>query len=112
MIGAHHSPMGAAAAPDDGQIVARVDLVTTGWIGRFVVDGNRLINPARIANQKAATLVRRAATRIGGNRVDDPGSAPNRLRDQRTPSMTIAIPIPPPMQSAATPRPPPRCFSA
>ena len=66
-------------------------------------DGSNHMVPS--TQQEATAFVRRLPSRVSEDRVF------GRLRQNHT-STTIAMPIPPPMQSAATPRPPPRLVKA
>ena len=105
MVGADDLLAASSGGTDGGEMVHRVDHVTAE---RFVSDVTRadgFDDAVGVTNQETAALLWRGFARM----VDDGGCDAVR---QRHTSITIAIPIPPPIQRLATPRPPPRFFRA
>ena len=78
-------------------VVVRVEEKARG--ARFEISAtHRLRNPGADAKQHTATFVRCRIARVGEDGVKRPA------RHFHSDSTTIAIPIPPPMQSEATPK--------
>jgi hypothetical protein len=106
MVGAKHGARRPAALLESGEEIARIYLVTTKRIVSAVLEWQCAVDPDRRSDEKSAALTGGFASRVLGNRIEHAGSTGNHT------SMAIAMPIPPPMHSAATPFPPPLCFSA
>lgn len=105
MICANDVLSALAGQPDGRQVVVRVDKVTPRGVVGDVARPDGGVNPRVIADQQAAAFLRR---RLAGVFDDGGGDA---IRQCHT-SITIAMPMPPPMHREATPRPPPRLRSA
>lgn len=114
MIGADHVESPRARAADGREMVFRVYFIPPLPIGRPVVRAHGLRNGLSRAEQQPATLLRRGLPRV---RLDGRQHASRDLHPRAASvlagtSITIAIPIPPPMHNPATPLPPPRFLSA
>ena len=111
------------AAANLGEVGLGRDLVATERIGGDVLDGNGFEDRLVGADEQPAAFARMLGRGVRGDGVE------RRLRDRRDgcparqeirvrlaqaagTSMTMAMPMPPPMQSAATPLPPPCARSA
>jgi hypothetical protein len=91
--------------PDRGEMVGGIDLVATQWLGRVVPCGHSEDNQLAGTEQQAATLFGSRGICVPLDRRDNVGRD---LQLAAGTSITMAIPMPPPMQSDATPLPPPR----
>ena len=96
MVDANDCPSARARRVNRGEMIARVDQKTRG-AGIEVFGSMRLFDARRRTNQQAAALDWQRLARVRDDRID--GSTRNFYKA----STAIAIPIPPPMQSDATP---------
>lgn len=88
-----------------GEMIAWIHQVSARWFGGEVARRDRRGEALVVADQQPAAFKRR-----GGASVPDHGFCDAVWKNHT--SITMAMPIPPPMQSPATPRPPPRFRSA
>lgn len=83
----------------------RVDKIAPRWVIGDIASRQRLHNRRGGAKKQTATLVGSRLPCVLQNGV-------SHATIKRHTSMTMAIPMPPPMHRLATPRPPPRFRSA
>lgn len=105
MVGAEHLFTGLSRQSDGIEVVMRIDQVSTLRIVRDVPGRYCCTDMLPRANQQPAAFARRFRPCVFEDGGDD-------AIGNRHTSMTIAMPIPPPMHNAAIPRPPPRRRSA
>ena len=91
--------------PNGGEMICRVDLIAPHRLSRVVSCRKRGCNQVGRAEQETATLLGSRRLRVPLHCVD---GVSGDLQLAAGTSITIAMPMPPPMQSDATPLPPPR----
>ena len=105
MIDADHFQRAPAGFPNGLKVFLRIDEITPPWIDGLVSRSHRVDDFVSTTQEQPTALCR--------------GVVPRMCHDggfdecwQLHTSITIAMPIPPPMHRLATPRPPPRFFNA
>ena len=102
MVGAEDRAPHPPRALDYREVIGRVDFIRD-LTGSQVAGADKFVNERILTDQQAATLARRLVAGVPDNSREHVQPNP-----QRHDSTIMAVPIPPPTQSDATPRPPPR----
>lgn len=92
-------------AANDSKMLTRIHDITAHRIIGGVTCGDRFENLVPIPQQQSAAFCRAVLPGVRDDGLFDVCGEPHT-------SITIAMPMPPPMQRLATPRPPPRFFNA
>lgn len=108
MVEAEHHLAGLSRRAERANVIGRIDQIACCRPLGEIAGRNGALDPARLSDQQPTALGGRRVPRVG----EDRGACLRRDLDDQTASTTIAIPMPPPMQSDATPRFAPRPFMA
>ena len=111
MINPHDFPAGAPQPAIGGDVQRRVEAIS-GRVRIQVGTADGTVDPGPASEQEPAALTRRLVAGMRQQIRTDVGGQPDRAHRRQIASTIIAVPIPPPMQSDAAPRPPPRACSA
>src|SRR4026209_1020326 len=101
MVGAQDRAIAGAKALHDRDVLSRIDLV--GDLAPSHIPGRRVfVDAIAAAPEQSTTFERRLTTCVRNQSVEH-----SHRYLQRHASTIIAVPMPPPTHSEATPRPPP-----